>query len=184
MTFQDAIRCIEQVGLFLRSESCVFSKLLELHQSINWWSGPRAVSEDLCLTLLTRMLTLLPLALHLTDAMPPRPGNSSKKFLLLQCTFASLWKGININHLMASNWQYGSAKTFFKLWVGLLKPNYFYLMTPLPQTPASSPEDYWDLPFFQEEVNDTLFPQWISKNKLQCSYRIPKTGLYSKNIPT
>lgn len=124
MTFQDPICCIEHIGLFLRHKSCVFSNL-ELHQSINWWSGPRAVSEDLCLTLLTRMLTLLPLALHLTDAMPPRPGKSSKKFLLLQCTFASLWKGININHLMASNWQYGSAKTFFKLRVGLLKNKLF-----------------------------------------------------------
>lgn len=140
-----------------------------------------AVSEELCLTLLTRMLTLLPLALHLTDAMPPRPGNSSEKLLLLQCTFASLWKGINLNHTVASNWQYTPAKTFFKLWVKLLKTNYFYLMTPLPQTPASSPENCCDLPFFQEEVNETLFPQWIGKNKLQCSNRIPRTGLYRKN---
>jgi len=55
-------------------------------------------------------------------------------------------------------------------------------MTPLPQTPASSPENCCDLPFFQEEVNETLFPQWNSKNKLQCFYRIPKTRPYSRNI--
>lgn len=44
-------------------------------------------------TLLRRMLILLPLALHLSDTMPPAPGTSSARFLQLQCTFASLQGG-------------------------------------------------------------------------------------------
>lgn len=44
-------------------------------------------------TLLRRMLILLPLALHLSDAMAPTPGTSSARFLQLQCTFASLQGG-------------------------------------------------------------------------------------------
>ena len=44
-------------------------------------------------TLLRRMLILLPLALHLREAMPPTPGTSPARLLQLQCTFASLWGG-------------------------------------------------------------------------------------------
>ena len=45
------------------------------------------------LTLLRRTLILLPLALPLSDTMPPTPGTSSARFLQLQCTFASLQGG-------------------------------------------------------------------------------------------
>lgn len=110
----------------------------------------QTVSEELCLTLLTRMLTLLPLALHFTDKMSPWPGSSLDKLLLLQCTFASLWEGINFNYMVVSNWQ------FSKLWVRLLKANYFDYMTQLPQTPTSSPEDCCHCLSFGTKLTDTL----------------------------
>lgn len=114
------------------------------------------VSEELCLTLLTRMLTLLPLALHFIDTMSPRPGSSLDKLLLLQCTFASLWEGINFNYMVASNWQYASTKTFSKLWVRLLKANCFDCKSPLPQTPVSCPEDCCHCLFFRDKLTGTL----------------------------
>lgn len=116
----------------------------------------QTVSEELCLTLLTRMLTLLPLALHFTDTMSPQAGSSLDKLLLLECTFASLWEGINFNYMLASSWQYASAKTFSKLWVRLLKANYFDCMTALPQIPASSPEDCCHHISFRNKLTDTL----------------------------
>lgn len=143
---------------------------------MNRWSGPRVPSEELCLTLLTRMLTLLPLALHLTDAMPPRPGNSFEKFLLLQCTFASLWKGINLNHRVASNWQCASARTFSKLWVRLLKTNYLYLLTPLPQTPASSPENCCDCLSFRKKLMRHSFLNERARINCNAPTRVPTQG--------
>lgn len=48
--------------------------------------------ESSRLTLLMRMLTWFPVALHFTDAIPLVPGSRSVRDLLLQCTLASLRK--------------------------------------------------------------------------------------------
>lgn len=131
------------------------------------------MSGQPCLTLLTRMLTLLPLALHFTDTMSPQPGSSLDKLLLLQCTFASLWEGINFNYTVTSNWQYVPAKTFSKLWVRLLKANYFICMTPLPQTPTSSPEDCCHSLSFRTKLTDTFFNESARIN-ISASTGFPK----------
>lgn len=45
------------------------------------------------LTLLGRILIVLPLLLHRREAMPPAPGTSSARLLQLQCALASLQGG-------------------------------------------------------------------------------------------